>query len=451
MNEQRQPRRTTKCLEAGQLMAWLDGDLSPQAAEEVQSHLASCTRCAAEERLLKDDRHRVFDILSTLEPPSTADVEPTAAFVRLQRRLTETNAGMFLPHADENLFSEGLVGSESASQQHGIMGFPTRPAISPRRSWALVQILVAAMIIVALLSSTLLLVRPWFPISGRQPNIAPSGSIGTPVTVHAQAGKLEMTLQITPGPYFLSEMLAVEMSLTNRSSTTVLLQGTPHDPNPYDPPSLQELCYPPLTLVMSGGNSPATPTLQRNLATAMSCSSSPELGPSQQTTTQLQPTQTVTVHQYVALTSSGNITLTARGVFQKVTLGKDGVGQVVSASGPLDGHWPSLRIRVQTQVPSTRMLSLQQQGTHIIVHAPPATIRQLIYISVFDCNNYAGGTSHGGSSLWRSLPTSTLPEPQCGSSGNGKDMKPDTLILWTFVVGVPGYTLVSGTYPSQPA
>lgn len=450
MNEQRQPRRTTKCLEAGQLMAWFDSALSFQEAKEVKSHLASCAHCAAEERILRKDRRQVFDLLSTLEPPSSANAEPTTAFARLQQRLTEANSGMFLPHADESLFSGGFALSDSESQQHGIMLLPTRPAISTHRPWAVVQTLVAAMIIAALLGTTLLLVRPWFPMGGHPPNIVPSGSIGTPVTVHAQAGGLEMTMQITPGPYFLSEMLAVEMSLTNRSSTTFLLQGTPHDPSPYDPPSLQELCYPPLTLVMNGGKSPYATTLQRNLATALSCSGSWRPVPSQLTTTQLQPTQTVTVRQYVALTSSGNITLTARGVFQKVALGQDGVVHVVSTSGPLDGHWPSLPVSVQTQVPSARLLSLHQQGTSVIIHAPPAIKDQLIYMSVFDCKNNGGGTSHGGTIAWRNLPTPTLPEPQCGSSGSGGNIKPDTLIVWTYVVGVPGYTLISGTYPSKP-
>src|SRR5215468_9357259 len=69
MNEQGQPKRNTGCLEAGQLMAWHDGALPPREAAEVMAHLAVCARCAALERALTQDRHRVFALLSSLDPP----------------------------------------------------------------------------------------------------------------------------------------------------------------------------------------------------------------------------------------------------------------------------------------------------------------------------------------------------------------------------------------------
>ncbi len=328
MNEQQRPGRNNTCLDADQIIAWHDGALPPSEADAVKTHLAICARCAAEERALMRESRQMFDLLSSLDPPPVTHAESVAALARFQEHLTAQNPETFLPHHNEN----SQPGTFSLSRPEGddSMLIPVRPFTSRHRFGTLAQTLVAVLIIAALLGTTLLLLRLRLPSTAVIPTAPPIGSLATPVTVHAEAGGLEMRMQITAGPYFLSEMLAADLSLTNHSQTTFLLQGTQTPMSE----ALHDSCHPPLNIVMTGGESPYDTSLQSTLAAAISCSGSPG-------TVQLQPAQTIMIHQYIALTSSGHITLTPQAVFQKPTLGQDGVIHIVPTAGPLDGRWPS--------------------------------------------------------------------------------------------------------------
>src|SRR5216683_78616 len=373
MNEQQQPRSNTTCLEAGQLTAWRDGALPLREANEVTAHLAECARCAAEERALTRDRHQVFDLLSGLDPAPNTHAEPAIALTRFQERLAAQNTASLLQYSDEDIYPGALP--PFRSEREDALLTPVRPSTRGHR---LAQALVAALVIAALLGTTLLLLRPSLPSTGGHPKKVPSGgAIGTPVTLRAQAAGLEITMRITPGPYFLSEMLAADLSLANHSQTTYLLQGTPNMPG-----QRPDTCHPPLTIAILGGEGPSDTALRSALADIASCWN----GPGSEGTVQLQPGQTIMVHQYLALTSSGHLTLTARGTFQKIVLGQDGVVHIVPASGPLDGRWPALQVSVARQVPSARSISLQRQGLQVHVDAPPAIRDQLLYMSVFICD-----------------------------------------------------------------
>ena len=247
-------------------------------------------------------------------------------------------------------------------------------------------------------------------------------------------------MRITPGPYFLSEMLAADLSLANHSQTTYLLQGTPNMPG-----QRPDTCHPPLTIAILGGEGPSDTALRSALADIASCWN----GPGSEGTVQLQPGQTIMVHQYLALTSSGHLTLTARGTFQKIVLGQDGVVHIVPASGPLDGRWPALQVSVARQVPSARSISLQRQGLQVHVDAPPAIRDQLLYMSVFICDLGPRSTQRSGADNWIAPPGETIPPPQCGFSMDNGTATPSKLERWAYVVGAPGYALASGTYPSK--
>src|SRR5260370_4248999 len=193
---------------------------------------------------------------------------------------------------------------------------------------------------------------------------------------------------------------------------------------------------------MKGGGRPYDTKLQHDLA-AFACNSSPETG-----TFQLPAAHAITVRQYIAITSSGHLALTARAAFQKVALGQDGVVHVFPATGPLDGHWPTLHVLVQTQVPSGRLLSLQPQASQVIVDAPPAARGQLLYMSVYACDLGGGGGEQRGPDRWMVLPTVTIQKPQCAFSVNNVTPTPASFVRLAYVVGTPGYPLLSGTYPS---
>jgi hypothetical protein len=245
-----------------------------------------------------------------------------------------------------------------------------------------------------------------------------------------------MTMQITSGPYFLSEMLAVNLSLTNHTNNIFLLQGTSPEPG-----TSNYSCRPPLKVTMLGGESPHDPNLQTALAATISCYDP-------HGTVQLQPGQTITNYQYVALTSSGFVTLSAQATFQKAGL-QDGVIQMVPTTSPLDGHWPSIQITVQAGVPSDRAISLHQESTQVFVDAPPAARSQLLYMSVYDCDLGRGSSQHGGTDHWIRLSTQTITiKPDCGHPVDFGTPYPAKLLQWTYVVGAPGYAMISERYQS---
>lgn len=430
MNEQQQPKRNKTCLEAGQLIAWRDGALPIQEANEVLAHLAVCAHCTAEDRALMRDRRHVFDLLSRVDPPPGAQAEPAAALARFQERLTARSTGTFPDHYDGNIHSVDFPPSRSESDDS--MLIPVRLSTHRHRLGVLAQTLVAALVIAVLLGTILLLLRSGFPSTstGGHPTSAPAiGPVGAPVTVHTQAQGLEMTMRITPGPYFLNEMLAADLSITNHSHHTFILLGTPDDP-----------CHSPLRITMTGGESPYNRDLESNLA-AMPCIGWPG-------SVQLQPTQTITMLQYAALTSSGHVILTAQTVFVKTSVGRYGKTPIIPATSPLDGHWPSLRIMVQARVPSDRLLSLRRQGGQVIVNAPAAVRGQLIYVSFFYCITSAISDQHGGADYWISLVMMAIQKPDCGYTVIFGTNTPGKLVSWIYIIGVPGYAMVSGKYPS---
>lgn len=433
MNEQQRAEKNNGCLEAGQLMTWLDGALSQPEANEVMAHLATCARCVAAERALRSESYQVLDLLSRLDPASTAYAEPAAAFARFQARLHAQNTATMLPYANGNVDTRAWPLSNG--ERDGSLLTPPRPATRSLGPGALIQTLVAAVIIAALLGSTLLLLRSRVPSPGNNLKQTPSiGPVGTPVKIHSQAGGLEMTMQITPGPYFLSEMLAADLSLTNHSQTTYLLEGT------WDNPGIPaDHCHLPLKMVVTGGDGPRDPGLEHNLAAAISCYGTPG-------TTQLLPNQTISIPQYLALTSSGHVMLTAQGTFQTPALAQDGVVHIVSTTGPLDEHWPSLHIVVQAQVPQQRLISLHAQPAQVIIDAPPAARGRLLYLSAYDCVD-GNSSQHGGGGYWIKLPTMMIEKPQCGYSVINGTPTYATFVRWVYVAGAPGYSIVSGTYP----
>jgi hypothetical protein len=442
MNEQQQQGRNKACLDAGQLIAWRDGALPPREAHEATAHLAICVRCAAEESTLMRDQRLAFELLSRLDPLPGTYAGATAAFARFQEHLIAGRTGLSTDDDNENRNQAEFPPSKSRRQDPVLI--PMRSSTWIQRFGSLVQTLAAVLIVVALLGASFLLFRHRLPSTATHPantppiglaSASPIGPIGKPITVHTAAHGLEMTMQITPGPYFLSEMLAVNLSLTNHTNTIFLLQGSSNAPG-----TSNDSCHPPLKIVMTGGELPRDPNLQSALASTISCYDSPG-------TVQLQPAQTITNYQYFALTSSGAFTLTARATFQKQAL-QDGVIQMVSTASPLDGHWPSLQTTVQAGVPSDRAISLHQQSTQVIVDAPLTARGQLIYMSVFDCDLGKGSNQHGGTDRWIGLRMMAIEKPQCGFSMINGTPVPGKFLRWTYVVSAPGYAMVSGKYPT---
>ena len=149
-------------------------------------------------------------------------------------------------------------------------------------------------------------------VAGNGPPIVPNGPTAT-----AEMKGIAMSLRVTPaGPYFLSELIAVDVSLTNHTPTSVHLDG----------PSQAGPCGSALGVEMTGGG---PPHYELSNATTHRC---PWMGG-----TTVKPGQTLTIRQLLPLTESGNITLTGATRFLTNAI-EQGQRVIAATPGPLDGQ-----------------------------------------------------------------------------------------------------------------
>lgn len=226
-----------------------------------------------------------------------------------------------------------------------------------------------------------------------------------------------MTVRITPGPYFLSELVAVDLLLTNHTHTTFVMEG----------PERAGICGSALFLTLTGGQSPQYTLPPMFTHAFVSC-------PLSMTT--LAPAHTLTIHQFVMLAKSGNVSLQtgARFLTTKVVPG-EGRGTTGGPS-PLDGYWPSPHIMVAARVPQNRQIALDVQGSQVFINAPAAARSLLREEDVVTCGGFPGsGSTMSVNTFWTSLAMSVLQRPGC----SGVD------VHWAYAVSAPGYATASGS------
>jgi hypothetical protein len=233
------------------------------------------------------------------------------------------------------------------------------------------------------------------------------------ITVVSSVGGLEMSLSLTAGPYFLSEMLAVDISLTNHTQNTYEV-GVPF---------VETLCGYGPGVWITGGTQPEY-TIPVGVVYRCPSGAGGHLP--------LQPGSTLTTHHYLPLKKSGEQTLTG-----SVGFSKQGVTPPVPSSS--EGHWPSLQISVHPVIPADRKLSLEVRNAQVIVHASTEAAAHLAYfygVWCYDTNN-DGGSTESGSAGWEPISTNKVNEPGC----------PGKNVHWDFAFGAPGYGVVWGNYP----
>ena len=402
--------------------------------------------------------------------PEEQDVEFEELIKLLQHSdfIDPSEQAQIISQARARLFHTEPEGSKykdiPTTQMRGLSSLPSKSKgqrdkqIGSGRLTHVLNVVVAVLVVAVLIGSTLLLFGPWSPLlKDRSSTAPPIGPVGTPVMVSTQSHGLEMTMKITPGPYFLSELLEVDITLTNHTQNT--FQGDMCHLSPklivVDGEGLHDTNL--ASAVAKTINSaqyvgvrifPHNTNLATALATIYTPTNSSDCIPVPFNLEQLQPTKTITVQHYVALTNSGLVTLTALTTFQKTAPGQNGRVTLVPAANPLDGHWPSLQISVSPQVPSDRKLSLHQQGMQATVYVPLAARGHLLYSITHTCGlgsdaSYEGGFEfRAGKSVDNNMSQSTFTlKPHCSSS------LPLKLTSWTYVVGAIGYTLLTGKYP----
>ncbi len=329
---------------------------------------------------------------------------------------------------------EGVVSQDSIDiAQFGAP--PPRAVPRQRRLSRLLTLIAAVLVLVALVVTDLLIFQPRTPSTATHPTIAPPvgplgkltiathptiappvGPLGKPTTVYTQAGGFDKTLQVTAGPYFLDEMLEVDLSVTNHTQDTLMV--TNRFTFRTCPPSFGA----DLMVMMTGGGRPSDTNLQHNLSVG-GCG-----GPLPPTL--FLPDQTFSLSRYVVLTNSGRITLTAQIGFADPVSGRS-----LPNSDPRAGHWPSLQINVQAGIPADRLITGQQKGTQVTIEAPPLVRSKLLYEFLFNCGAGLGG---GGGELgtW-----TTLDQPSCDYSINNHTKR--FAKWWMYAVGAPGYAVFS--------
>jgi hypothetical protein len=337
-----------------------------------------------------------------------------------------------IPDSEESVVSQDSIDIIAPS---GVL--PLREVPRQHRLSRWVTLIAAVLVIGALVVTDLLIFQARTPSPGTQPTEAqtpspgmqptlapPIGPLGKPVTVHTQANGLEATMQITSGPYFLSELLDIQLSITNHSQDTLWLE-------PYS----EKVCAPSyfrdwFTLTMMGGGKPSDTNLQHNMADlSYPCKSMLGNGP-------IRTGQVWIFNRYIVLTNSGRITLSAQLGLEKVVRGQNGGNQMLPNSNPLAGHWPSLQISVHTGIPSDRLITGQQRGMQVTIDAPSLAQSHLFYTYVLRCElSLSSGSS---------LAPLTLQQPQCDSGMQHKNPA-DRFVKWTYAVGEFGYAMFSGS------
>ena len=272
--------------------------------------------------------------------------------------------------------------------------------------------MIAAVLVVGVIAGASLWLfssRQGSNLGGNIPTDAPVGPIKAPVTVRSEAGGLEVSLQVTSGPYFLSELLAATVTLTNHSNKSVFLQGSGTALNS---------CTGTFSLAPTGGSEPHYNFTVNQFT--MDCPSSD---------IKLDAGKTLTGRGYVPLTMSGQVMLIPEARFLTVTKDRNGIEGMSGGFDPLANHWPTISINVMAKVPTDRTISVQQQGSQVAIDAPiPARLHLVAYDTV-TCGN-----TMGTSADWYPLTTAILHERGCS----------DLNKHWVYAVGAPGYAIASG-------
>jgi hypothetical protein len=302
---------------------------------------------------------------------------------------------------------------ETAAQNHTYR----RQHRSTSRPWP-VRPLVALSVLALLLGSSCGLVKtpPRAPATAGVPT-------STAPALHAQTqvGGLDATLQVViAGPYFLRELLPVDVSLTNHTQLAVQL---------LEPPIPADLCHDSALMArLTAGSDPSV--VFPPIPIGVSCTN--ELR-----TSQVQPGETLTIHQLVPLSRSGAVTLS----MQSARVCTPATPPCASATpipfDPLDGHWPTVQLQVWLQVPQDRALTLQEQPGRVRIEAPAGAQGHLLAMQSVEC----GPTEQRGPALvvngtrWTPLATNVLEEATCSSASPN----------WVYIVSAPGYAIVFGS------
>lgn len=372
-----------------------------------------------EDKLPAEQEDQVIPLIALLrqayrQEPILSESDQQDAIKRVEERLSRAseNIPLLVEQAPGKAGTGGAFLPESQNR-----------LIHQRPLTRVMSTIAAVLVVGVLIGSTVLLLTQYTHLpKGRTTTLGLATPTSTPNSVDIKWDGLEMSMKITPGPYFLGELLAVDLSLTNHTHPSLILSGNSDgsDAHPCSSYSLR----PKLT----GGTSPHYSLYTKPVPFVYNCGVM-GYGPA------LVPGKTIVDHFYVLLTSSGEVTLAGVAVFNTLS--------------PLTGHLPTLHIQVAPQVPAGRMISLQRQGSEVMVRAPSGL--HLIGQTYILCqvSSTDRGTP-GGYDYWQTLSTHALQRPECPDINgwvNGQQVTTHwTIVLWKYAIGAIGYEVAQGQF-----
>jgi hypothetical protein len=286
-----------------------------------------------------------------------------------------------------------------------------KPNASGLWSWLRLEAGVAVVVVLAMIAGLLAL---------RARSNSAVASLGGPFA-SVEADGLQMSIAVPQGPYFLSELLEVQMTLANHGLTAYQVQGSP----------VPSYCDPALSVRQSGGQPPTWPQPQGPTIPHLSCASVP---------TTLAPGEQWSLVQFILLTPSGRVTLSAQATFETVVSTEpDGSTSSTGGVGPFTQGWPSVTIQVAPQVPVNRAIALVAADGHLTISAPPGARAHLYYLYIVSCSEDDGSSFGHTNGYWQPISSTVLAEPSC----------PGTQERWRYSVAAPGYAIASGMLGGQ--
>jgi hypothetical protein len=227
-------------------------------------------------------------------------------------------------------------------------------------------------------------------------------------------GGLQMALRVPPGPYFLSELLPVHVSLHNHSGHAIWYDGYP---SPVPGKSA-------LFVTVTGGAPPLFDLPWH----------APFHGPRPPLGT-LNAGETLSMDFLVPLTASGAVTLTARGRLLASVVERASV-ITTTEWHPVPTGWPAVVLHVAAQAPPERILHLHRRGAQVMVTAAQGALPLLLYQDLVTCTGPGQTKTMIGTDDWQPLPADGLREPDC----------PGTQKHWQVMVSAPGFAIASARY-----
>jgi hypothetical protein len=339
--------------------------------------------------------------------------------------LSDAEQGESIMRVRERMQASRAAEHQGAEQQTGTANsMPLRPvaptALRPRwRIMTFVNGLAAVLVIGAIIGASVLLFTRHSSPGTLTPALPTGNSPGLTVVASSTVDNVTLSLALTPGPYFLSEMLESRLTLVNNSQRNVY---------PGSPFSGSRSCgyYPGVEINYTGN-----PEFNIPIAFDHSCPYSPDRPVT------LKPGQDITFTGYIPLQQSGQLTLTAPVYFYTGPASQQLFPGPTSVPDPFGNVGLVAHIQVSKAVPANLKIPFKVQGYNAIVEAPESARGPLLYAYSIGCQDYNndGGSTWSGNFGWDRLTNATIRRPGCP----GKNLQ------WSFAFAIPGYAVAVGS------